>query len=75
MTFWKEQCPARGIALNHKHLKRCEEHFADQCCECGMRKSDVIPEDIVKLREVLTDHEVSNLLDVANRVAKGELQP
>lgn len=74
MSFWKLQCPVRGPGLLHKHLKKCQEHFDDQCCECGYRASD-LPADIAKLRETLTDHEISGLLGVAERISKGELQP
>lgn len=45
--FWDQKCPTRsqnGLRLVHMHAGACrdadQEHFDDQCCFCGARRSD-----------------------------------
>lgn len=42
--FWTQPCPVRSAPdLRHKHDIRCEEHAADQCCECGQHSRETPP--------------------------------
>lgn len=43
MTFWQEDCPARGVALSHMKSSQCSPqshpgydsgHLYNQCCHC-----------------------------------------
>jgi hypothetical protein len=45
-VFWKEQCPARGPGLRHRHDGECEDgHTPSQCCECGQINGKGEPKD------------------------------
>jgi hypothetical protein len=32
--FWREDCPARGVALTHVHENECDDHPQSTCCFC-----------------------------------------
>ncbi len=45
VPFWSQECPVRGgVGLTHMHSGACrgdrQEHFDDQCCHCGARRSE-----------------------------------
>lgn len=66
MSFWQEECPARGPALTHTHWNQCtpqahpgEEsgHYPFQCCHCrGMDPSARGTVLVVQMPPTLEQH-------------------